>query len=252
MFKYRPKYLRSYPDPLYFLCQMAKKENIKLPEVEGINTTGNILFDDVRNLIENRFQSKVFDSYSCEGNPNLFECPTHECYHSSMEYGIIEILDENGLEVDGGGQGRLISTDLQNLASPFIRYDTQDILVKYEKECTCGRKLIPIKKIIGRDNDILVTPENQYLIGQTFTTYFKYLPEIIQFQVIQRKIDEFEFKLVVTENYNKRVELQISEYWKNKIGKNIKIIISTVEEIPLLTSGKRRFLIRNNNIKLDI
>ena len=34
MFKYRPKYLRSYPDPLYFLCQMAQKENSSLPKLK--------------------------------------------------------------------------------------------------------------------------------------------------------------------------------------------------------------------------
>lgn len=250
--KFSPKFLRSYPDPLLFLSRMAEEEGIKLPSMEAINTTGNMLFDNVRELAEQQFGSRIYDSYSCEGNPNLFECSSKECYHSSMEYGIIELLNENGEDVGPGEEGRLFSTDLHNYATPFIRYDTQDVLIRHDKECSCGRKLIPIKRIIGRDNDILITKDRQYLIGQTFTTYFKRIYEIKQFQIVQQEIDLFEFRLVVTEEFNKEIENRIVVDWKGKIGADTKITVSVVSEIPLLSSGKRRFLIRNKDIKLKL
>lgn len=251
--KYKPKFLRSYPDPLLFISSMTKNENIDLPEtLKGINTTGNILFDNVRQLAENQFKTKITDSYSCEGNPNLFECNTHECYHSSMEYGIIEVLDKDGKEVGPGEQGRLYSTDLQNFASPFIRYDTQDVLEKSKNECSCGRKLIPINRIIGRDNDILRSIDGQYMIGQTFTTYFKYIHSITQFQIYQKKEDEFEFRFVTTDEYNDKLHEEILDHWQEKIGSNSTIEIRILDEIPLLVSGKRRFLIRDESIDLGL
>ena len=116
---YKPLFLRSYPDPLEFIARYVKKNNIKLPEITAINTTGNMLFDETRHLIEDAFNAKIFDSYSCEGGANTFECPTHSCYHTSMEYSITEIINKNGKEVEPGESGRHYTTNLWNYATPL-------------------------------------------------------------------------------------------------------------------------------------
>lgn len=248
---YHPSYLRSYPDPLFFLSIYAKKHKLKFTGLKAINTTGNILFPEVRQLVENIFNVKIFDSYSCEGGPNVFECETHENYHVSDEYGIIEIIDVNGNEVEEGKDGRAIVTALDNYITPFIRYDSKDILTK-GGSCSCGRSLTTISKIVGRDNDIIITPQGQMLIAQTFTTYFKYIDGVDQFQVIQNKEDELKFKIKKNIFYNDEINKKIVKYWQNYTYNNMKIFIEEVENIPLLSSGKRRFLIRNKKIKLDI
>jgi len=242
-----PLFLRTYPDPLVLLSNYAKNNNVEFSGLKAINTTGNILFLEARKLIENTFNTKVFDSYSCEGGANVFECETHSCYHVSDEYGIIEILDNNGNEVNENENGGSFVTDLSNYVTPFIRYESKDILTKGGK-CSCGRSLSTVSKIVGRDNDILITPTGQMLIAQNFTTYFKYIKSIDQFQVVQNSNNELTFKIKINNLHTHKINKDIKTYWQNYTGKSMNISIQEVIDIPLLTSGKRRFLIRNKDI----
>jgi len=247
--KFKPEYLRSYPDPLQFIALILKEKDLRLKGLKAINTTGNILFPEVRSLVEDRFGVKIFDSYSCEGGPNFFECHTHEGYHASMEYGISEILNDELQEVEKGKLGRLYTTDLWNYASPFIRYDSADIVRKSDKPCSCGRKLQSISQVIGRDNDVIISPSGKFLIAQTFTTYFKYIPEVLQFQIYQKSTTELEIRLKAdTGKLNQDLRNKIVKYWAEYLSNTMKIDLIVMDEIPLAASGKRRFLMRNKEI----
>jgi phenylacetate-CoA ligase len=168
-----------------------------------------------------------------------------------MEYAITEIIS-NGHEVNSGEKGRVITTDLINYAVPFIRYDTQDYVTKSKEKCSCGRNLLPIEKIDGRDSDILITPKGKYLIVHNFTGYFEWIDSVEQFQIRQDKIDEFDIILIVNSKYTHEIERKIFKYWEEYINENVKIEINVVDDIPLTKSGKRRFLIRNKDIKLKM
>lgn len=250
--KYRPTIIRGYPDPLFFLAKYIKDHNINPPSLKAITTTGNILFPEARNLIESQFGCKVFDAYSCEGGANVFECSSHECYHSTMEYGITEVLNSKGEEVQPGERGRLITTDLLNYAVPFIRYDSQDIVIKSKNKCSCHRQLLGIDQIEGRNNDILITPSGKYLIVHNFTGFFqqKDIGSVQQFQIIQDQADHIIFKLVVTPNFTTTDETKILQYWSSYIGNDVSIDLEYVTDIPVSLSGKRRFIIRNPKIPL--
>lgn len=242
---YQPKIIRSYPDPLLFLARYKQK----YPEFKyrplAVTTTGNTLHPETRKEIEDAFGCRIFDTYSCEGNSNVFECPSHECYHSSEEYGISEIVDDSGKRINDG-IGRLISTDLCNFAHPFIRYDTQDLVEVSSDSCSCGRNLLRINRIIGRDNDIITNATGQKFIVHNFTGFFQIdHPELHKavdhFQVIKTKEGIIVFNLVVNKNYSASVESFIVSYWKAQLKYPIRINI--VKEIRLTNSGKRRFII---------
>ena len=247
--RYRPKYIRLYPDMGLFLSSYIKNNNEKVYSPSAITTTGNILFESTRKRIEEVFNCDVFDSYSCEGSATAAECSTHECYHSSMEYSIAEIIHQ-GTEVNPGEKGRIITTDLHNYATPLIRYDTQDYVVKSKVKCSCGRNLTPIEKIEGRDSDILIAPNGKLLIVHNFTVYFEWFDSIEQFQIRQNTADEFNILLKVNSKFTHSIEQDIYKYWYEYIGGNIKLKIDLVDDIPFTVSGKRRFLIRNENIQL--
>ncbi|KUO61713.1 hypothetical protein APF79_03570 [bacterium BRH_c32] len=243
--KYQPAFLRCYPDPLIYLSRYIKKYPINSFNIKAINTTGNTLFQENRREIEEAFGCKIFDSYGSEGNSTVFECPTHSCYHSAMEYGITEILD-NSEKILKNGVGRLISTDLWNYAHPFIRYDTQDLIEASIKKCTCGRSLLPITKIIGRDNDVLEFNNGQRFIVHNFTVFFQndnqqLNKSVEQFQIIKHKECSVTLNLIVNKNFNRSVQKYIADYWSNQF--ETKVDINIVDNIPLTKSNKRRFII---------
>jgi phenylacetate-CoA ligase len=246
--KFKPEYIRCYPDPLLFLARFKKKHPEFSHVPKAIATTGNTLFPETRKEIEDSFCCKIFDAYSCEGNSTVFECPSHNGYHSAGEYGITEIIDENGYPVTEG-IGRLISTDLWNYAHPFIRYDTQDYVEVDSSPCSCGRNLLKIKRIIGRDNDVLEMESGRKFIVHNFTGFFQTdTPEIKrsvdQFQIVKRK-DRVIFKLVVNQNYCENVKLYIKNFWEREL--RAPVYIEIVNNIPLTTSGKRKFIIDEGN-----
>jgi phenylacetate-CoA ligase len=252
---YQPKIIRGYPDPLMFLAEFSKKNGITELTPRAINTTGNILYPEARDLIERQFKCKIFDSYNSEAGAVAFECETHSFYHLAMEYAITEIIHD-GKETEPNQKGKLITTDLLNYAMPFIRYDTQDIVTKGSANCRCGRKLETITRIEGRDNDILVTPSGKYLIVHNFTGYFQRSDtpaygRVDQFQVIQKNKDHIEINLVKGIGFNEEIREKILGYWQEYIGKDVHVEVNVVEQIPLTVSGKRRFLIRNPEIPLN-
>lgn len=244
---FRPGFIRCYPDPLLFLSGLIKDGNVLKYSPKAINTTGNILTTDTRKKIEEAFGAPVFDSYSCEASAQFYEGPERKGYLASMEYAITEVLDNNDTPATFG---RHITTDLWNLAMPFIRYDTQDIIEKSEEDYNTKMHLASYRQIKGRNSDILVTPSGKFLIVHTFTIFFEYFTEIIQFQVVQSKPDQVRILLVVNNKYDKKTETGIAAGLDELIGKDVDIEIKTVTEIPLLPSGKRKFIVRNESIKL--
>lgn len=245
--RYKPMVIRSYPDPLYIMAQYRLAHQGEFtwnPKV--LTTTGNVLRPNERETIELAFGCKVFDAYASEGNSNVFECPTHECYHSSEEYGITEIVDDEGKRISKGA-GRVVTTDLWNYAHPFIRYDVQDRIELADKPCSCGRAHLAIKQIWGRDNELLIAPSGRKYTVHHFTVFFESTvsPElkdsIDQFQFIQHKDGTTTMLLVVNEKYDKEVEAYLLDYWTREFGAAVEIKV--VDRIPLMWNNKCKFII---------
>jgi len=243
--QYKPKVIRCYPDPLLFLARYKQNHPEFIYQPQAITTTGNTLHPETREEIETAFGCKIFDSYSCEGNSTVFECPTHTCYHSTEEYGISEVIDDigNNLTI---GTGRLISTDLWNRAHPFIRYDTQDFIEIDDTPCVCGRKHLRINKILGRDNEVLIMDTGRRFIVHNFTGFFQVdSPEINrsvdQFQVVKKQDGTILFRLVVNSKYSASVSDYIRSFWENEF--KARVTIELVDQIPFTQSGKHRFIL---------
>lgn len=245
--KYRPMVIRSYPDPLYIMAQYRlshEGEFTWTPKV--LTTTGNVLHPQMRQVIENAFGCKIFDSYSSEGNANVFECHTHECYHVSEEYGITEVLDEKNNPIMSG-IGRVITTDLWNYATPFIRYDVQDMVELADEPCSCGRAHMAIKRILGRDNELLIAASGRRYTVHHFTVFFEptvspqLKDSIEQFQFVQHKDKTTTINLVVNENYDSDVEHYLVKYWSQEFGS--KVDIKILDRMPITHNNKRKFII---------
>ena len=243
--RYKPKIIRCYPDPLLFLARYKQNHPEFSYKPLAMATTGNTLHPETRSEIETSFVCKIFDSYSCEGNSTVFECPTHTCYHSTEEYGISEVIDDKGNNVTTG-VGRLISTDLWNLAHPFIRYDTQDFIEIDDTPCICGRKHLRINKILGRDNEVLIMDTGRRFIVHNFTGFFQVdspgiKRSVDQFQVVKKQDGTILFRLVVNGKYSDSVSDYIRSFWENEF--KARVTVEITDQIPPTASGKRRFII---------
>ena len=227
--KKQPLYIRSYPIPLYLLSQYHNNHpGLYHYYPKHVFTTGSTLPTPYRAEIEKAFGCDVIDSYSCEGTPNTYETPAHNGYTICGYYGIIEVLDGNDRPVVDG-VGRVVSTDLWNLAHPFIRYDTQDLV-----EIKSGK----IQRIMGRECDAFVHANGTLFTVHNFSHYFLYEVNAINtYQVVRQHDGSIKFHLVVNKQYTPETEQKIIDFWQEQLG--VAVSVEIVDNIPLMHNNKR-------------
>lgn len=224
----KPGFIRSYPGPLYLLAQYRRSHPEYTYVPHRIFTTGATLYESYRETIECAFGCDVIDSYSCEGTPNVYETPSRFGYRVTDYYGMIEVLDEHGQPVSDG-IGRVVSTDLWNMAQPFLRYDTQDLV-----EVRDGK----IIGIIGRSSDLFTCDNGMVYTVHNFSRFFLHeINAVDAYQVVKCKNNAVTFRLVANALFNADTERQIVEYWQPRLGMSVDVQL--VDEIPLMNNNKR-------------
>ena len=115
-------------------------------------------------------------------------------YHIMSESLLVEVLDEHGNPCLPGQVGRVVITDLHNFATPLIRYDNGDY-AEAGTACPCGRGLPTLKRIAGRERNMLLLPD-----GRRWPAIGNYrvreIAPIRQYQIIQRNRETIEVRLV--------------------------------------------------------
>ena len=229
----KPLFIRSYPVPLYLLAQYRNcHPNLYQYCPKHVFTTGSTLPDAYRLEIVKAFGCDVIDSYSCEGTPNTYETTAHDGYRVTGYYGFIEVLDENNLPVTNG-IGRVISTDLWNLAHPFIRYDTQDLVEVRGSKIQC---------IMGRESDALIPAQGTVYTVHNFSRFFTHdVAGVDAYQIVRHHNGNITFNLVVNVQYNYDIERHIIDHWGTLLG--CPVNVKLVDNIPLMHNNKRLTII---------
>ena len=237
----------GYPSSIYSYAKFAEELGINDVSFKAVISLGDKMFPHYRRLIENKFNTKVFDTYgAAEGLMIAGECPEHK-YHVLTPHVHIEILDENGKTVPDGTLGQVVVTSLDNYLMPLIRYKIGDLAIKSSKmsNCKCGRNLPIIDKIIGRDTDILYTPKLKILVVHFFTGIFEHYPEIKQFQVQQQKKGgRIQINYIEGVNFTKIILDQIRNKIYERAEESFPLYFSNVTKIKPTPSGKPQIITR--------
>lgn len=238
------KMLLGYASSLYLFAKIANESGMDNVRFESVVSWGDKMFAHYRKLIESQFNTKVYDTYACtEGFMIAAQC-SEGSYHIMSPQTYLEILDDNGMPVKPGEQGRVIVTRLDSRVMPLVRYSLGDLAVMEsdEKTCRCGKSLPLMNNIIGRDTDIVKTSSGKYLIVHFFTAIFEHIPEIKQFRVIQRNLDGIEIEYIASETFSPEILGKIESQIFGKLEEKIKIEFREVFQIPNSPSGKPQII----------
>ena len=247
LMRHRPGvFLKGYPSSLTILARFIVEHQLTVPSPGAVFTTGETLFPEQRELMEQAFHTSVVDFYgNRETNAIIFQCPDSGLYHVNDEDVLVEV--EPLKEQPNSRLGELIITDLVNYATPFIRYRTGDLVELGGETCTCGRGLHTIRKIVGRTNQMLRLKNGRLIIPSIFPHYFKDLPGVQQFRVVQEDSAHIRLELVVPEGDKKKLEKKILSGLRPILGEGITLSIDYREEIPPLKSGKISYVLIKQN-----
>ncbi|MEZ9921124.1 hypothetical protein AB4342_13300 [Vibrio breoganii] len=121
------KYIHGYPSSIYAFCNFLRDNNIDSTELFGGSLLGVFLgsefpVEKYRTLIESVLQVPSISWYGhSEMSVLAFEKETKYRYDIFQSYGFCESVNINE-------KNHLVATSFYNNVSPFIRYDTEDII----------------------------------------------------------------------------------------------------------------------------
>lgn len=237
---YKARVIVGYPSSLYILALLLEESGLRLKHIKIAHAASENMLSKWKEKINSILGVSVKMHYGMVERVSMFfQCSHTDFYHESLEYGVTEFINNNGIF-------SVIGTGFLNYVMPFIRYQANDFatLNTGSMTCTCGRGLpLSVENFDGRLNDILITSEGRYIPGVNFFPTLSTIHGIKMFQIIQKSPSYVEVKIVPSNLYDENCMIQVKKCMIERLG-NIEINIVLVDSIERsLETGKIRCII---------
>ena len=229
--KYKPRVLIAVPSFILILIDYAKKHGISLLDnsVETIVCIGESIRDDKFNLnvlgnrITKDWNVNLYSTYACTEMATAFtECHAQQGCHLNENLLFLEVLDENGNEVEDGEEGEIVITTLVTTGTPLVRYKTGDIAKRFTKICSCGSSSPRLGPIVGRKNQ-MIKFKGTTIFPQTIFDVFDVIEEVVCYKIIVSK-DDFHNDLITILLQKELMDSTIFKLIVEKCQSRLKVI----------------------------
>ena len=242
---YRPDVIMAYPAIFQHLAFFKKKGYGKNIKPKLFWTGGAILDEYTRTYVEDAFKCRLLNIYpSVEAGADIaFECIKGN-WHVHTDFFHLEAIDNKNNLISSGERGHIVITRLWGKGTPIIRYTGMDDWVRLsQKECSCGLKTpIIINGVEGRMRANIILPNGKVFPPGAFCFITPVLHKlktfkVIQYQIVQKKIDEIDILLVIDEDLRNvgpsvdKIAQQIKNNYIKKVGSGVQIKVKEVKEI---------------------
>lgn len=244
LLRFRPVALEGYPSSI---CTLARfiAERIGMLPLTAVFTTSETLTPEGRSLIQRVFQCRVFDYYGMAERVMAIHSCEQGSYHILPEYGIVEFAQLEGIDCEGIYE--LIATGLNNYAMPLFRYRLGDTVELADKACPCGRAYPTVRRIVGRRDDYITTPQGT-LVGR-LDHVFKGAHNIVEAQIVQESLTSVEIKIVPDREFCREDGEYVYRKLRDRIGADMSVRITLVKAIPRSKAGKRQGVISYRDLR---
>jgi phenylacetate-CoA ligase len=244
LLKYRPRSIYGIGNAMYTVAALLEEAGLEPPPVRGIIVSGEKIFAHQKERIAKVFRSPVFERYGCQEFTNIGEeCDRHDGMHINADSLYVEITDDQGAPVPPGEVGQVVVTSFDSTAMPFIRYKMGDLASLIEKPCACGRGLPRIGEVLGREMDMIHTPEGNICAGIMMPHFMKEFAHIRGFQFVQEELGRLRVRLVPEKGFDKGILGFMEEQLRRYLGPTMKIEFEFVDELETLMSGKYKMVV---------
>lgn len=194
-----------------------------------------------RKRLQEQFNCPVRAWYSNEENGIMgIQTKDDERYYIDTESYYYEILKMDRDEpAEPGELGRIVITDLYNYAFPILRYDNGDTAVA-EKQVKNGRYKLYLTELYGRRSDLIYDCEGKPVTPYIITNNMWDIRGVKQYRFIQEDITKY--TLWLNGDRDKMNVQNILGRIQPYLGEKAEITVEYVDEIPVLQSGKRKYI----------
>lgn len=247
LIRFKPSYLHGYPSALDALAEYVLRHDLAntLPRLQAALLGSEGASPGQRARIENAFHTRAYSWYGHSERVVLAgECEHNATYHHFPDYGILEIVDEQGLACDHEGErGEIVGTGLDNRCMPLIRYRTGDFATRLAPECACGRVWDRFTAVEGhRKQDMVVGRNGTRISLAALNMHGPLFDKVRRFQYFQDKPGECVLKVMAAPRFTEQDRALIEAAYRDKVGGEVRFEIRLVEDIPLTARGKLKML----------
>ncbi|MBP2833844.1 CoF synthetase [Aquimarina sp. U1-2] len=240
-----PQHFIGFASAYEHICKYLDRTQASFfhTKIASILAISETLTDYVKETMQKYFGVPVISRYSNE-EIGIMAQQTYDMYDKRFEINWssyhFEILKMNqDVPAQLGELGRVVVTDFFNYCMPMIRYDTGDVA---SFGANFGKNDIPsryFERIEGRKMDIVYNTRGQVISSFiVYTKFYKYYNLLRQYQFVQVSANEYVVKLNTVSSFN--FEKELIDDIKKDFGQDAMIQIAYVDEIPALSSGKRK------------
>lgn len=239
----QPRIIFSYASTLVELARYISNAAhvVEVSALRSVLTAGEGISEQDRRLLEKVFHCSVYRRYS-DMELGILGQDTGNGSAYFLNYGsyYFECLKiDSDAPAAPGEVGRIVITDLFNYAFPMIRYDTGDLgIMDVESE----DEFPVLREIYGRIRDCVYATDGALISPAKISVMMWQAKGVRQWQFIQQSRKEYLLKINSAEDVDRKY---LKERFQNLIGADAVIRIEQVEEIPVLSSNKRRAVVCN-------
>lgn len=235
--------ITGYSSALGEISRFIDRHHINTSEfdIQSIIPISETMPDPVREALKRQFHCPVQQTYSNEENGIMaIQSPKNRSYYVNTESYYYEILKMDSDEPAKDGEvGRIVLTDLTNYAFPILRYDNGDTAVA-RHVVRDGRYHLYLDEIYGRRSDIIYDTSGNPLTPYIITNNLWDIEGVGQYRFLQ--LSETEYELRLSGDPKKADTKDILGRITPYLGEGAKVRVEFVDEIPVLSSGKRKYI----------
>lgn len=239
----RPCLILTYTSSIDELARFIQEHDLSVYSPSAVMTTAGVLYPEVYERIKEVFAAKVFNRYgSREVSDIACNCEKSDGLHLNTDIHYLEIVDDEGREVEVGKPENIIITLLTNYTMPLIRYKIGDRGILSAKNSQCGHGFPLLKKVSGRIKSVFVNKYGDSVDDDPFIALFRLKENIKQFQIIQEAMNYIIINLVLLDKTRLK---DVNEEFKEEnrairkiMGDEIEVKYNIVDEIKPSPSGK--------------
>src|ERR1017187_1665965 len=226
-------------DPVHgaWFALYCERSGIKFPSVKFILCSYEFVSVVHRKILQRVFGVPVFNLYGSTETGHFLMENEHGEMKASLENVFYEIV-----EPDVRGVGDLVVTTLTNEIMPLVRYRIGDLAER------CEQPYATNYLVHGRARDALRSRAGRRVTTLEVDQCFADVNGIAHYQLRQNERGDCDVQFIPDREVPRAEELKcVTEQIESLLQLENKIVVSVVEKLPPLTSGKFRLTCRAGN-----
>jgi len=200
---------------------LPRRDDIRVP-IKLIMTYAEVMEEEEKDRFKEVFHTDVIEIYQASEGQIASACKCGNL-HINEDLVFVELYDDKGRAVNEASKvaTRMVVTNLVNYAQPLIRYEMNDMVILGHK-CPCGSSFRVIKKILGRNDDVVYLKNRQGNIQHIF-------PDLISRWIITSSDNIREFRVLESLYDSLDITVDLFDYNSEAVERTVSLLKERME-----------------------